>query len=652
MPLKRLKISVSSRWIPALAGGVFLLSPSVFRFFLFAACLCAGEVTALADVKRPAEDGPRRAPPVPVAWPVQADAVRGIPVEITLGGLTSTTKTLQFQIRRQPKIGKLEGDPVSKGRGKAVIRYIPDPAATGSVDTFTYAVKVEGTSSSQEAEVKISIVDPEPILESTTGVDLGFILAGVPVERKWEIRNRGNAAFKAAVPLPEGWIWIHPAQGNFNIPPGGYIEAAVNVKAPKAGTIDEKVVLRATTIVRFVGNAMPPVQGSPNQLRMPWDPVKHSRMGDLTVRNNAAAAVTVRFSGPAELTVPGEVSIPAQEQVKVSLAWTGSLEKPAAGTLRLEIPGWSQEVAFDAGPAPPVVSIAGATREGVLDFGDLDLAGIRSASKTLTFSNSGGQGAIITWNAPKSFDVSGATAGAELPPGKALTLTVKPKPDSAGSVKEEWTVGATGGEFPLKLQAELDPEAVRKALMAPEALLPIPADGSSPTARPLNIDETLTLFGGALPVDGSKLDDSLPKVPLESVRVVMEEPERLVIQWDAPAPGTWTYRVMALRLRQGNFGGMSVPVKGFYVMDNIKVTTTPTGGQAEVTKLIPNASWSCIITAIRNDGVETLPTRQLTFHTPAVPPRRWPWYAGGAVLVGWVIYWLRRKWREDIKWQA
>lgn len=607
---------------------------------------------APADVTRPTEEGPRRAAPVPVARPVQAEAVRGFPVEITLDGLTSTTKALQFQIRSQPRIGKLEGEPVNRGRGKAVILYTPDPAATGAVDTFTYVVKVEGTSSSQEAEVKISIVNPEPVLESAAGVELGFILAGVPVERKWEVRNKGNAPFQATVPLPQGWEWIHPAQGKFEIPPGGHLEAAVNVKTSQAGPIDAKVILRPTTVVRFVGSAIAPVQGSPNQLRLPWDPARHTRTGDLTVRNNAPVAVTVKFSGPAELTVPVEVSIPAQAQVKVPLTWTGSLEKPAAGSLRLEVPGWSQDVAFDAGAAPPVVTAEGTTSEGVLDFGELDLAGIRSASKTLTFSNSGGQGAIITWNAPESFDVSGATAGAELPPGKALTLTVKPKPDSAGSVKEDWTVGATGGDFPLKLRAELDPEAVRKALMAPEALLPIPVEGTSPAERPLNTDETLTLFGGALPVDGSKLDASLPKVPVDSIQVVTEEPDRLVIQWSAPGPGTWTYRVMALRLRQGNFGGMSVPVKGFLVMDNIKVTSTPTGGQAEVTKLIPNASWSGIITAIRSDGVETLPTRQLTFYTPPVPPRLWPWYLGGVVLAGWAVYWLRRKWREDIKWQA
>ena len=75
----------------------------------FLACLfaLAGGIAARADVVVPPNTVR-----VPVATPVQAEAVRGFPVEIRLQGVTASTRLLQFILRQPPPawaIGRASG---------------------------------------------------------------------------------------------------------------------------------------------------------------------------------------------------------------------------------------------------------------------------------------------------------------------------------------------------------------------------------------------------------------------------------------------------------------------------------------------------------------------------------------------------------------
>lgn len=83
-----------------------------------------------ADVNRPLT------PPVPVADPAKAVAVRGFPVEIRLEGRTSTARSLDFILRKKPKQGRLEGPPVQLDKDTAMVRYRGDPGSTAESDSF------------------------------------------------------------------------------------------------------------------------------------------------------------------------------------------------------------------------------------------------------------------------------------------------------------------------------------------------------------------------------------------------------------------------------------------------------------------------------------------------------------------------------------
>ncbi|MES2705798.1 MAG: hypothetical protein V4726_04265 [Verrucomicrobiota bacterium] len=585
-----------------------------------------------------------------MARAVQVNAIRGEPVMILLDGLTSYTKTLDFMIRRQPKLGRLEGEMVLQGKTKALVRYRPDPSMKGAVDTFTYAVKLEGSSSSEEAVVTINIVDPAPVLEISGGVDMGSILAGTAEEHSFTVRNSGNAAYRAAVSLPQGWAWVTPAGGKFEVAPGEAFNATVSVKTSKAGPVDEKVVLRGTTMVRFVGTSVAPVQAFPSLLQLTWDAAKRERAATLEVANNGNSPVTVKLSGPAEVAFPAEIAVGSQEKKAVTVVLSGKLDQPVAGTLKLDVPGWSQEVTFQAAVAPAVVTVTGAGPEGLVDFGMLDVAGLKTAEKTLKLHNVGGTPAVVRLAAPKFFNISGLADESVLAPGQETTLSIRPKTDVSGSLKDDWILGATGGDHALKLRAELDPEAMKKAMMSGVALAPMPPSGSLPVFEVAEKDrkELVNLLsGGVVPVN-KNTDQTLPKVT--AVRLVEAEPDRLLFEWKAPGEGTWTYRVLSMRLSK--IPGLPYPVKDWDVMDNVKVIQNGADGRAEVTKLVPGARWLCRIVAIHSDGRETSPGEILTFFTPPVSPARWPWILLGVVAVGAMVYWVRRKWREDIKWQA
>src|SRR5690606_7412319 len=78
---------------------------------------------------------------VPTARDGTVRAVRGIPVAIALEGGTGSGRALDFEVRRQPRIGRIAGAPQSIDKLRAAVTYIADPAATGVHDSFTFVTR-------------------------------------------------------------------------------------------------------------------------------------------------------------------------------------------------------------------------------------------------------------------------------------------------------------------------------------------------------------------------------------------------------------------------------------------------------------------------------------------------------------------------------
>ena len=621
----------------------------MIRRLLACLMLLAGAGRLVADIEAPPTQR------VPVAKAIRSVAVRGIPVEIRLEGRTSTTRVLQFIIRQQPKHGRLQGPPVEAGKDSAVVRYVANPGSTSEVDTFSFATKVEGSGSSEEAEVTIRLIDPAPILEAPGGVDLGRILAGEFVNKTITIANHGNAPWQEVVPLPRGWSWLVPAAGKFDLAAGGRIEATVRVRVAAPGEIDEKINLHPGSVVRFIGRAAPPFLAYPSLLRLQWDPEKRLRTWRLSIRNNTGQAMTVRLSGAPGLEAPASVTLPAAESQEVTVGWGGTLSRAGSGQIVLEAPGWRQEVSFEAPIAPAAVALTGAAADGAVDFGVLEKTAGAAAVRKLTVKNVGGTAAVIRWDPLRFFLLEGLDAETVLAPEAERQFTLRPRPDEPGRLREELLLRMNGGDRLLKLTAEIDQEAAKNALMQGKVLdvKPPTADQSSDQSNQ-NITEegfrlrTQVLSAGLMEAFPNK-DPSLPAVNEARLIVAETKPDRLVFEWDAPGPGTWTYHVMVRMLR--NHGLQQVPIPEYGKMDNVKVITTPAGGRAEVGKLRPEVFWSCRIVSIRNDGVSTKAGQELRFITPPVPDSRWGWRLLGVLGAIALGLYIRQKWREDVKWK-
>lgn len=620
-------------------------SRHLWQHLLAVLWLLAGAAPLRADVKRPAT------PPVPVARPAQAEAIRGFPVAIRLEGVTSSARVLQFIMRQPPKHGRLEGAPTSAGKDSAVVRYVGDPGSTATSDSFSYAVKVEGSGSSEEAVVSLRLSDPAAVLEVPSGVDLGRLLAMEVSEHGVRIANKGNAPFRATVPLPEGWSWAVPPGGRFDVAPGGQIEAVVRVRPKEAGEVDEKVLLRPGYALRFTGRVLPPFLGYPSLLRLQWEPEPFRRAYRFNIRNNRGEAMRLRLSAPAGVEVPASVEIPVAESVEVAVTCAGQVSVPLAGKIRLEAPGWVQEIDYEAAAAPAVMELSGVGADGVVDFGVLEKA--EGAVRTLVLRNVGGTASVVRWDGLRFFVVEGLEDEAVLAPQAERTFAIRPRPDEPGRLREELALRMAGGDRLLKLQAEIDPKASQAALMAGTVLeVKAAAPGSPELARPrsergrqLRVQVLTAGLMEAIP----NADASLPTV--NAVRLIEAEtgPERLVFEWDAPGPGVWTYKVLVRMLR--NHGLQQAPIPEYGTMDNVAVSATPLGGRAEVTHLRPGVRWSCRIVGLRSDGVATKAGDDLTFLTPPVGPSRWPWRVLGLLGVISVGLYVRQKWREDVKWK-
>ena len=621
-------------------------SGSYILRLLIGLVLFAGQGSLRADIESP------KTQRVPVAKPAKAVAVRGFPVEIRLEGTTSTTRMLQFIPRQMPKHGRLEGPPVQAGKDNAVVRYTGDPASKAEADVFTFATKVEGSGSSEEASVTIRLVDPAPVLEAAGGVDLSRVLAGELVVKPLTITNKGNAPWQGTVPLPAGWTWQAPAGGRFDLAPGDRIESAVGVRVADPGEIDEIVTLRPGATVRFIGKAIAPFLAYPTLLRLQWDPVKRQRAWRLNLRNNTGQPMTVRLSGPPGLVMQESVIIPAVESQETAVGWSGNVSQATSGEIRLEAPGWHQLVKFEALVAPATVELTGAAPDGTVDFGVLEKAEGVKSFRTISLKNAGGVNAVIRWEPLRLFVLEGMDREMVLVPGAERHFTLRPGAGEPGRLKEELLLRMNGGDRLLKLTADIDPAAAKAALMQGTVLevkpvgAPASIEGSKASSENGLRLRTQILSGGLMEGFPNK-DLKLPAV--DSVRMIEVQSDRLVFEWPAPGPGQWTYHIMVKALR--NHGLQQAPIPEYGKMDNVKVVSTPTGGRAEVTGLRPNMWWFCRIVSVRSDGISTKAGGELKFLTAPAPDSRWGWRLLGALGVIALVLYVRQKWREDVKWK-
>lgn len=606
---------------------------------------------AFADVKKGDEE--RRRLPAPLARSTQVRAVRGQPVEIPLEGVTSTTRTLRFIIRRGPRLGTLDPEPLRmEGKMKAFFRYTPRPGETETQDTFTFATQVEGSPASAEAMVTIFITDPAfNIMTAPASVNAGRFVTTEGAEIEFSVRNTGDAPFRQTVAPPEGWLWLRPRGGRFELEPGEGVVAQMRVATRQPGGVDQRLAL-GNAELRVSGEAIPPFLAYPSEVRASWDAGARRRAASFTIQNNTSRELPVEFTVPQGFSLPKSVTVPAQGKTELELEISARPEQSAAGEILLGVEGHTQALKAQANPAPASLVFEGLGDDGLVDFGKLDAETLPAAQRVLKIKNEGGTEASVLSNGGlELFQLEGFTQGGfTLPPGGEVELKVSPVRNMPGVLREEWKLLFAGGEKSVVFKAEVDQAAVN----APAR--PAPLSRATQDMTSLTEDLELTpkqkttlvaaLHHGVVELD-STFDPSLPVVT--STQIIKEEPTRLVFAWNPPGPGKWTYKVWAAQLRK--LPNNPFPIKQFGPMDNVKVTWENSVGQAEVTNLPPGGMFKCRIIAVNEEGRSSLPGPELTFMTPYEKPFPWGWAALWTFFaVSFFVWWRARKRERGAAW--
>lgn len=164
--------------------------------------------------------------------PSAADRVVRVPaggsVEIALGGRGSPRQSLQFLLRSAPAHGDL-GEVRLTGRDTALVTYQhradPNVGWAAGSDSFTYAVRAEGSAVSAAATVRIEIVEAAPrlIVSGVRGsdgrmigvgereneplrlLDFGAVTVGQVAQRDLTLQNVGGGIAAGRLEPPAPW---------------------------------------------------------------------------------------------------------------------------------------------------------------------------------------------------------------------------------------------------------------------------------------------------------------------------------------------------------------------------------------------------------------------------------------------------------------
>lgn len=618
--------------------------------------MIAAVLSLRADIKL--DEQTRR---VPTAKDVTVKVYRGIPATIVLEGVTGSGRALDFRIRRQPQVGQLQGAPQPVSKLQSSVRYLAPAGSSGKYDSFTYVTQAASATSS-EATVSIEIQEPKPDLRIPAVLEAGQVTIGRAVEREIYIRNDGNAPWTARVDVPEGWAWASPARGEFHIEPGGQTVAVLIINPQAQGPIRREIAFGENRVLRVTGSALPPFTAFPGFIRLRWDPVTRTRTGRLEIQNSTEQAIHPTLTAPDGIAIPGEISISPRETASIPFALTTRVDISAEGIILIKVPGYAQEIRYDAPLAPAWLEIPELTGQDTVEFGSLDSSTLPLAVRELTLRNVGGESTKVTAVAPKLFLTPGFEPDTRLRPGEEMRFRVLPRQDVSGNLEERWTIEYGASSRELTLRASIASEAATQALASRPPLLPSNQSSSAPGAGagreppPVSSPEHITQLrlhhdGLLLSPANGKVDPSLPRI--DSVKMVDEDPFSLTFDIRPPGEGRWKYTLLRARVQPvpEQDGSLMTVTKVWTPWKKVEFRDVGDVTRVKVTGLVPGELVPIRIQATREaDGVSTEAGRELRFLTKDKLPRPWGWIALWTFLGISAALWVRQKWREDIAW--
>ncbi len=423
----------------------------IVAVFLATGCVCAW-----ADIDLPT-------PPPPQPRDLAVQVYKGESVEIPLEGLSRSGYQLKFLIRRQPQFGTLS-EPTQTGRTTASIIYTHDGANGVGVDAFRYAVQAPNTGVSTPATVTIRIVERPPLFVAPHQVEFPKTSIGETSTQVITIGNEGGGTLsgRLKVPPPFSILGDDPTY----ILPSGETRTFVLSFAPTESRryAEAAEFTHAPGVeIGLEGIGYSPIEVVPREIRLEGDGVNEVRSATVTVRNTSARDRALELTAPPGVVVQGSLTVPADDEVQLALHTATGVLESIHGDLELRGENVHLNVPIFVTAAPARIV---ANPRDEIDFGTVQSG--RTATRTLTLRNTGGQDAEIRATVMDGVTIHPSPEVALLAPGESRDYKLAFTRLQPGAVSGELLLQFGAGRLTIPLRAEVEPRPVDAAAQARE----------------------------------------------------------------------------------------------------------------------------------------------------------------------------------------
>ena len=453
---------------------------------------------------------PQKEPPITPSFakPVKSVVFTGGEVEIGLRA-NSPVRGTKYLIRSAPSMGQL-GEIATTEDGLASITYRHHSGLGVGTDTFTYAVQSPGAAVSSRATVTIVVINRPPCVEAAALVDFGSVPVGSSTRRVVSLRNSGGEKYCGRLQLSSPWESV---MGWVEIPAGEVLGLPVDFLPDAARGFSGGLYLDGPggLTTKLAGAGFFVLDVSPSFLKLEEAP-DGRRAARLTVSNKTDRPVDVEFECQPAIRPIAPLTIPAGEQVQVSVEADAEQKSGGRATLVVREKRVSMNVDLLIPPAPAQLLLDPAS--GV-DFGAI--APGKSLSWEVTMTNSGGTPATVEISAPPWILVDPSRSLVK--PGEQKTIRLEAAGARPGTFRDRIVFKSGKNLSELVVSAKV--ETVSQA-------------SASPCTTPTSGKPTL----------------NLAETRRQALRIteISQDQGAVIVSWHDPNPDPRTYRLELLRI--------------------------------------------------------------------------------------------------------
>ncbi len=476
--------------------------------------------SATADIKIRPDDKMREKPkdfrkdtdkygfPTPEPQSQEVKFIAGKSVDIVIEASTRYLGTVKFEIREQPRFGKLSALRTDPGGqlNKMAVTYTHNGNDDELSDRFSFVARLTEGSTSVPAVVTLKGVKSLPLLEVVENPRFKKVKPGDSDTARAVVKNSGTARFDSVL------AWPAPFFGppKLTIDPGQKQEFIIQVTPRVVGSSGLRMELQpgvASSTVKGLLECVLPYIVSPSSLELTYDAVSGQRKGSVKVTNASDSAMTLRLDPDARVKTVESLTIDAQQTVELALALEPQDVAAFRGEVSVVQEAQREKIFLTAKPEPAQPRLL-APADGVVDFGTVEKG--KSSVASFTIINEGGEDLLFSATDAPPFTL--VREGAlKVPASSQAEFSLKFESDQGGKYEKPVKLSGAGAEVVLLAKGILNdpkrssqpglrgpgvenPQMDKRLPRRPSGASPRPTSAASPSAdaEPLIVPASLS----------------------------------------------------------------------------------------------------------------------------------------------------------------